>query len=114
LDTGKGEIEMTTATDITPHALRTGMLAFLDTTFSGLVPCKVTELERDKNSGEWFAHIVLTATRGAYKRGENLRERAADVAPRQCKRQRQGKILLRNSWHIVDADGVRHDVFTAK
>lgn len=55
---------------ITPHAaathgliLEVGTLAYLDT-FAGLVPCKVQSLT------ETVATVRVTATRGAYRRGE--------------------------------------------
>jgi hypothetical protein len=67
-------LTMTTAPKF-GHTLRAGQLAFLDT-FAGLVPCKVRTLVLDDDSPagvlRWTVTVKLTATRGAYKRGEVL------------------------------------------
>lgn len=98
--------------DLTPVALETGMLAYYDTTFNGLVPCKVLETRQDPDDKRWYARIKLTATRAAYKAGETLYVKADDVPPRSCVRVRQGHIRVRNAWHVLH-EGKRHDLFAS-
>lgn len=99
--------------DLTPVPLKVGDLAYLVTCFNGNIPCKVTKLEQGKGTGVWFAGITLTATRGAYEKGETLYEPARNVAPRKCQHVKNYKYFIRDSWHVVDSKGVRHEVFTA-
>ena len=73
------------------ETLKTGSLAYFDT-FAGIIPCKVLKIERltdaiPKNyvaSSSTLATIKLTATRGAYKRGEILQEWSLHVIPRKA------------------------------
>ena len=72
-----------------------GTFAYLDT-FAGLVPCKVTAI-----SGEGIT-IRLTATRGAYKRGEVLTyERGDSIVPRECVYVRDYQYRIRNTYQWV-------------
>lgn len=66
-------------------------LAYLDT-FAGLVPCRVEYV----TESDGMAHIVLTATRGAYKRGERLTEPLRDIVARQT--HTRGGSLRVSSW----------------
>jgi hypothetical protein len=100
--------------DLTPVPLRAGRLAYYNTTFNGLIPCKVLELRERKARGGWEAVIKLTATRKAYKRGEVLTVPADEVPPRdvRCVYQSNYHIRVRNCWH-VEHEGQRHEVFAS-
>lgn len=63
------------------RCLQAGSLAYLDT-FAGLVPCKVQRVSRSADYPTMRAHVTLTATRGAYKKGECLEWPAKDCPPR--------------------------------
>ena len=68
-----------------------GALAFIDTLFNGLVPCKVIEVVYQGNGrvmGSGELRVQITADRGAYKRGEILTENATQVFPRNHIRRR--------------------------
>ena len=70
-----------------------GTLAYYDT-FSGLIPCKVVAVLKDCNGrliGRDELTIKLTATRGAYKRGEVLTVSASIAPPRSMVRVCGGK-----------------------
>ena len=63
-----------------------GTKAYLDTPFAGLIPCIVVGI-----AGESFGHVAvathpltirLTATHGAYRRGEIMETIAYDCPPR--------------------------------
>ena len=63
-----------------------GTKAYLDTPFGGLIPCIVVGI-----AGESFGHVAvntlsltirLTASRGAYRRGETIQASAYDCPPR--------------------------------
>ena len=63
-----------------------GTKAYLDTPFAGLIPCIVVGI-----AGESFGHVAvntlsltikLTASRGAYRRGETIQASAYDCPPR--------------------------------
>ena len=72
-----------------PRTLRAGSLAYLDT-LAGLLPCKVLRVWRADEYPTMRADVVLTATRGAYKRGERLTYAAKDCPPRDAIRRRAG------------------------
>ena len=73
-----------------------GELAYYDT-FVGLVPCKVTKVWRD--NGHTLVSIKLTATRGAYKRGEEIADLRHDyVVPRSSVRVRSGMYRICNNY----------------
>lgn len=97
--------------DPTPVPLKAGILAYYDTTFNGLIPCKVLDL-RQGDYGRWKAQIQLTTTHKAYKRGEVLWVPASDVPPRdkRCVYRRDHHIRVRCAWH-VEFDGRRYQVF---
>lgn len=69
-----------------------GALAFWDTTFSGLVPCRVVGiLPRDttahaetRPSSEHTVTFEVTQDHGPYKRGEQLTSWSLHVAPRKA------------------------------
>lgn len=78
-------------------------MAFYDTTFSGLVPCKVLavryntpepapmhfDLTKGGISSHYRVDIVVTEMRGAYIKGEVIKDLPAyDVIPRPCVKRR--------------------------
>jgi hypothetical protein len=85
-----------------PKVYRAGILAYVDT-FSGLVPCKVLRVIEpctlSVTSGR--IEVKLTATRGAYKRGEVLIETGQDVVPRERVYVRAYQQRIQNGfvWH---------------
>jgi len=82
--------------------LERGALAYLDA-FCALVPCKVLEVWRLRGLTE--ARVKLTATRGAYKRGEILVDNAIHVVPRRCIATRSGRFAIL-PYHIkLDSEG---------
>ena len=72
-----------------------GELAYWDT-FAGLVPCKVLEI-RSNELDRLSLRVKLTATRGAYKRGEVAWVRSRAIVPR-------GSVRTRNHKHLIVAD----------
>lgn len=62
---------------ITERTLRSGCRAYVDS-FVGLVPCRVLAIRGISGiaSSSQDIDVVLTATRGAYKKGERLTWRA--------------------------------------
>lgn len=74
-----------------------GELAYYDT-FSGLVPCKVTNVRR-REDGRTRVSVKLTATRGTYRRGEEIPDLRPDyVVPRSSVRVRSGMYRIRNNY----------------
>ena len=63
--------------------LKTGDLAYLDT-FAGLVPCKVVSMtgENGRPSSSQTIVVRLTASKGAYKRGETIESNGLHVVAR--------------------------------
>lgn len=69
------------------------MLAYFDSTFSGMVPCKLLRFERDH--GSLLAVIEYTGDRPGYPKGSREQWSARYVIPRD-------KVKLRqNGRHIV-------------
>ena len=81
---------------MTPNPHYPGELAYWETVRrSGLVPCKVTAVVQ-KGQGI-KVHFKLTATRGAYKRGEELKDNPWRVIPRTSVRnQGHTKLLMQD------------------
>ena len=66
--------------------LKTGDLAYWNTAFHGMVPCKVLSVtgpEGTANSNQYL-RIRLTATRGALLRGEEHEAWGLNVVPRKA------------------------------
>lgn len=83
------------------HVYNVGTLAYLDT-FAGMIPCKVIRVEKP-GSGQYVANgsitVKLTATRGAYKKGEILdRQSASQVVPRNHRYIRSGIYRVRTNY----------------
>ena len=76
-----------------PCTLRAGSLAYLDT-LAGLIPCKVLRVWRADEYPTMRADVVLTATRGAYRKGERLTNAAKDTPPRDAIRRRSGVLMV--------------------
>lgn len=77
---------------------KTGQLAFLDVAY--LVPCKVLAVLESGNglrSLNGKVKVKLTATRGAYKRGEVLEYTADHVIPRK-------HVFVRSSKYRIQTD----------
>jgi hypothetical protein len=73
------------------------MLAYFDT-IVGLVPCRIAATA-DWNDRYSYTRIQLTATRGAYKRGEWFTVPLCNVVPRTAIRQRKGyTAVMRYQW----------------
>lgn len=81
-------------------AIRIGDLIFLDS-FSGLVPAKVTGYS---THGE--ISVLVTATRGAYRRGEHTTFTPSGCVPRAHVRVRCGQFRIFGGWTF---DGLREE-----
>lgn len=81
-------------------AIRVGDLIFLDS-FSGLVPAKVTGYTP---RGE--ISVLVTATRGAYRRGEHTTFTPSGCVPRAHVRVRCGQFRIFGAWTF---DGLRDE-----
>jgi hypothetical protein len=73
--------------------LRIGDLIYLDTLFSGLIPAKITGYTPN---GE--ISVRITATRGAYQRGETTELRPQRCVPRTHVRVRRGQLRITGTW----------------
>ncbi|MGB3444609.1 MAG: hypothetical protein WBA97_38200 [Actinophytocola sp.] len=80
--------------------IRVGDLTFLDS-FSGLVPAKVTGYTP---RGE--ISVLVTATRGAYRRGEHTTFTPSGCVPRAHVRVRYGQFRIFGAWTF---DGLRDE-----
>ncbi len=83
-----------------------GELAYLDT-FAGLVPCKVTAVRVSSDEGyeRVRVSVKLTATRGAYRRGELIdNQDGAYVVPRCKVRVRDHKYRIRTDYAWMEND----------
>jgi len=83
-----------------------GDLAYWDTIGGGLIPCKVIDIPA-AGCGRWHSGgsvvVRLTATRGAWKRGEVIRSNASGVIPRgmvQFKKNGFAIVDVRYSWGV--------------
>lgn len=77
--------------------LKTGSLAYLDTTFSGLIPLKIVKIENDtRQDGKPVKHVVakVTANRQGYYKGELITtESLGKIVPRQAVRKSRQRIF---------------------
>lgn len=80
-----------TTTTTTPHYV--GEVAYFDTIGFGLVPCKAVDSD-GRN-----VQIRITATRGAYHRGEKMVTTGYKVPPRSSVFVRSGIYHIRNDYH---------------
>lgn len=90
--------------------LKSGSLAYYDTTFGGLVPCKVLTI-KDRGEGFHFVHkahtfegcgstrqrvtFQVTADHGAWHKGEILEASGIDVCPRRAIRRHKYSTTIR-------------------
>jgi hypothetical protein len=81
--------------------LKSGSLALFDTIGSGLVKCKVLSI-RQLPRGGTAVEFVVTATQGAYRKGEKLESTSTWVVPR--KSVRRGKYFATIKPYKVEAD----------
>jgi len=88
-----------------PRTLRAGCLAYLDT-FAGLVPVRVESVSMH---GAWphvRADVTVTATRGAYRKGERILDwPAKDCPPRDAVRYRNGVAFIQRFAASPDGEG---------
>lgn len=90
------------------HQYGAGALAFLDTV-SGLVPCKVLSVGKHAPYSGWLVtsrsfdavSVRLTATRGAWKRGETVSGMATRVIPRKHVVTVGGQYRIRTNYSWV-------------
>lgn len=97
--------------------LKTGSLAFLDTAFSGLIPCKVLSIKapNDKpKSGMVFdltlggistsikTKVKITKTTIGYKKDEIIESDAAHTVPRKAVFNKDHHIWIKGYQVIVD------------
>jgi hypothetical protein len=68
--------------------LAAGCKAYIDS-FAGLIPCVVLSVHN-----KWEVSVKLTATRGAYKRGETITENSLHVVPRAAVHVRNGQYRI--------------------
>jgi hypothetical protein len=68
--------------------LKTGAQAYFDT-FAGLIPARVTSVK-----DSWTVSLKLTATRGAYKRGETITTNSLHAIPRTAVHVRSGQYRI--------------------
>jgi hypothetical protein len=62
----------------------------------------VTGIELDPDTGRTRVVVKLTATRGAYTRGETIPGNHPDyVVPRSCVRVRSGQYRIRTTWVLA-------------
>lgn len=80
-----------------PHSA--GELAYYDTLMTGMVPCKVLRVENDGNT----ITIQVTATRGAYRVGDRVRDNAFHVVPRTSVIRRRFTTRILNNYRWVDS-----------
>lgn len=88
---------------------KAGTLAFFDS-FAGLVPVKVTEVPKGGPYCGWLISeatgvdlaVVVTATRGTYKRGERLKLRPHLCVPRSQVVTRGGQYRIRTNYSWTD------------
>lgn len=73
-----------------------GNLAFYDSLRSGLVPCKVTGFDGVT------VYFTVTASKGAYKKGEELSAPSYHVIPRKMVHVRSGKYHFSPSYAWVN------------
>ena len=69
----------------TMQTLTIGSLAYLDS-FAGLVPCKVTAITGRSGfaSSAQSVTLLLTANRGAYRKGESIETNGLHAVPRKA------------------------------
>lgn len=74
-----------------------GNLAYYDSTRCGLVPCKVVKIYENGK-----IEAVVTAERGAYKRGDKVQSYGTFIVPRKMVRYRSGIPIVRTWYKWVD------------
>lgn len=69
------------------NTLKTGDLAYFDC-FAGLIPCKVTSIVGLSGpcGSNQNVTVILTAARGAYRKGESLTSWGLHIVPRKAVR----------------------------
>ena len=78
-----------------------GNLAYYDSQL-GLIPCKVTSIRVYNEFGHYQVNFTVTATRGAYKKGEKLYSAPRYVVPRKMVHIRNGQYGIKTdyAWHM--------------
>lgn len=84
----------------------TGELAYIDTLWRGLVPCKVLAIDKSEH-GQKLITVIVTATRNAYHKGETGQFTTLQVVPRDSvyrSRQHCGQLRIRNDYEWVEKE----------
>lgn len=91
--------------------LKTGIVAYYESAFNGLIPVKVLSVHNDVSrtpqlitfdllkhgiSSTWQAVVKVTAKRAGYHRGEVMTVHAHDVIPRGSVTKRKNYTLINN------------------
>ena len=85
------------------HTVRTGDLAYYNAFRVGFIPCKVLAVKaRSDFPGVPDVEVKLTATRGAYKRGEVFLVTSGNCVPRSAVYTSSGKYRIRHYVVIPD------------
>ena len=84
------------------NVFRAGTSAVYDTAFNGLIPCKVIEVTQDCYGficGQPDSLTIrLTADRGAYRKGEEIKASGWSVVPRKMLRKRKYSTTVCTSY----------------
>jgi hypothetical protein len=77
--------------------LKVGSLAYYDSFVGGLVPCRVTEIAGQSGPASTSQTItaILTASRGPWRRGEQIMSTGLHVVPRNAIRHVCGQARIR-------------------
>lgn len=87
-----------------------GTLAYYDTLFNGLIPCKVTGIRVYNEHGHYEVFFTITANRGAYKKGEKLSSSPIHVIPRKSVRIRRNGFGVRNNYAWITDESGTHAI----
>jgi hypothetical protein len=87
-----------------------GTLAYYDTLFNGLVPCKVTGIRTYNEFGHYEVMFTITADRGGYKKGEKLSAQPRNVVPRKMVRVKHGHYGIKTNYAWVTDEHGTHAI----
>jgi hypothetical protein len=87
------------------ETLKSGSPAYVDT-FSGMIPCRVLTISGRSGvaSSDQDVEVVLTASRGPYRKGETLKWRGYRVVPRKAVRFHKYGTKIRAYMVQADSD----------
>lgn len=87
-----------------------GTLAYYDTLFNGLVPCKVTGIRVYNEFGHYEVYFTVTATRGAWKKGDKFVSSPKNVIPRKMVFVRSGQYHIKTYFAWVNDESGIHAI----